>query len=148
MRTFTLEEANAQVPALTEIFKRIFELRGRLRALYQKLDDRRFAPVGDDFEPTIPGAPADVVRDRTLFKGMVELVRADVASVLELGCVIKDIDIGLVDWFAESGDDEVLLCWRFGEREVGFFHSLEAGFAGRRPVSELRPPRRPERQLH
>jgi hypothetical protein len=34
----------------------------------------------------------------------------------------------------------VCLCWRFGETEVGFFHDLDAGFAGRRPISELKPP--------
>lgn len=147
MRIFTLAEANAQVPALTELFTRVFTLRSQLRALYHKLDARRFAPVGEEFEPAIPGAPADVVHDRTLFKGMAEVLRADVNSILELGCVIKDIDIGLVDWYAHSGRDEVLLCWRFGEKEVGFFHGVDAGFAGRRPVSELRPAE-VERILH
>jgi hypothetical protein len=147
MRIFTVAEANAQVPTLAELFTRVFTLRSQLRALYQKLEARRFAPIGEEFEPAIPGAPADVVRDRTLFKGMAEVLRADVNSVLALGCVIKDIDVGLVDWYARSGREEVLLCWRFGEKEVGFFHGLEAGFAGRRPVSELRPAE-VERILH
>lgn len=147
MRIFTLAEANAQVPALMELFTRVFTLRSQLRALYQKLDARRFAPVGEEFEPAIPGAPADVVRDRTLFKGMAEVLRADVNAILALGCVIKDIDVGLVDWYARSGREEVLLCWRFGEKEVAFFHGLETGFAGRRPVSELRPAE-VERILH
>jgi hypothetical protein len=139
MRTYTLAEANAQVPALKELFTRVFTLRSQLRALYQKLEAQRFAPIGEEFEPAIPGAPVEVVRDRTLFKGMAEVLRADINSVLALGCVIKDIDVGLVDWLARSGREEVLLCWRFGEREVGFFHGLETGFAGRRPVSELLP---------
>jgi len=147
MRFYTLAEANAQVPTLAALFTRVFKMRGQLRALYQKLEARRFAPLGEDFEPAIPGAPVDVVRDRTLFKGMAEVLRADVNSVLELGCVIKDLDTGLVDWNARSGRDDVLLCWRFGEREVGFFHDREAGFAGRRPVSELLPPE-VERHLH
>jgi hypothetical protein len=50
------------------------------------------------------------------------------------------VETGLVDWFARSADREVFLCWRFGEKEVAFFHDLEAGFAGRRPVSELTEP--------
>jgi hypothetical protein len=141
MRNYTLDEVNACVPALTAIFSRVFMVRGQVRALYRKLEERDFAPEGDDFEPEVPGAPADVVRDRTLFKGMIEVLRSDVASVLELGCMIKDLDAGLVDWYTESGSEPVLLCWKFGEREVGYFHGLEAGFAGRRPVSELRPPR-------
>jgi hypothetical protein len=141
MRNFTLDEVNACVPSLMAIFTRVFKMRGQLRALYRKLEDSGFAPDGDDFEPAVPGAPEEVVRDRTLFKGMVELLRSEVASILDLGCMIKDLDVGLVDWYAESDDEPVLLCWKFGEREVGFFHGLEAGFAGRRPVSELRPAR-------
>src|SRR5215471_1061278 len=142
MRTFTLEEANAQVPALTALFTRIFELRAQLKQSYSKLEAARFAPIGDDFEPAIPGAPVDVVRSRTLFKAMTELLRADVQSVLDMGCVVKDLDIGLVDWYAKDGPDDVFLCWRFGEREIGFFHGIDAGFTGRRPVAELRPPLR------
>lgn len=139
MRTFTLDEVNQQVPALTALFTRIFKLRSQLRGFYSRLEAARFAPIGENFEPAIPGAPVDVVRGRTLFKGLAELVRADIDEILAMGCLIKDIDTGLVDWFAKDGDDDVYLCWRFAEREVGFFHSIEAGFPGRRPVSELRP---------
>ncbi len=142
MRTFTLAEANAQVPELTALFTRIFKLRAQLKASYSKLEAARFAPVGEDFEPAIPGAPVDVVRGRTIFKGMTELLRADLDTVLSMGCLVKDLDTGLVDWYAKDGDDDVFLCWRFGEPEVAFFHGIDAGFAGRRPVSELRPPRR------
>lgn len=142
MRNYTLDEVNACVPELIEIFSRVFKMRGQLRALYRKLQEGGFAPDGDDFEPDVPGAPADIVHDRTLFKGMVEVLRSDVAAILELGCMIKDLDVGLVDWYTESGTEPVLLCWKFGEREVAYFHGLEDGFAGRRPVSELRPPRK------
>jgi hypothetical protein len=139
-RYYTVEEANQLVPTLAALFMRVFKVRAQLKTLYKRLEERRFAPIGEDFEPAVPGAPADVVRDRSLFKGLAEVLRADVNSVLELGCIVKDLDTGLVDWYAMSGPDEVFLCWRFGEREVGFFHDLEAGFAGRRPVGELLPP--------
>ena len=55
--------------------------------------------------------------------------------------MITDLDVGLVDWFGKDGEEDILLCWRFGEPEVAWFHDLEAGFAGRRPISELKPPR-------
>jgi hypothetical protein len=137
MRTHTLTEVNAHVPALQALFTRVFKLRVQLRGVYLRLDARRFAPIGEDFEPAIPGAPADVVRERILYKAMAELLRADVDAILEHGCIIKDLDTGLVDWYARSGAEEVYLCWRFGEPEVAWFHAVEAGFAGRRPVSEL-----------
>ena len=147
MRNYTLDEVNACLPALTEIFTRVFKIRGQLRALYRKLDEQNFAPDDDNLDASLPGAPEDVVHDRQLFKGLVEVLRSDVAAVLDHGCMIKDLDVGLVDWYTENGSEPVLLCWKFGEREVGFFHDLEGGFAGRRPVSELRPPR-VERLLH
>ena len=147
-RYFTLDEVNALVPGLTQIFTRVMQMRGQLKTLFRKLEERRFAPVGDDFEPAVPGAPPDVVRDRTMCKGLIEALKAELVAVQQAGCDIKDLDIGLVDWLGRSGDDDVLLCWRFGEREVAFFHGLEAGFAGRRPVSELRPPRKPAPTLH
>ena len=140
-RYYSLDEVNALVPALASIFTRVMQLRGQLKTLHKKLEDKRFAPVGDDFEPSVPGAPPEVVRDRMIFKGLVETLKSDLATVGELGCSIKDLDIGLVDWLARNGDRDIYLCWRFGEREVAFFHDLDAGFAGRRPVAELRPAR-------
>jgi hypothetical protein len=145
-RYFTVEEANALVPQLTALFTRVFGIRVQLKQLYQRLEARRFAPVGDDFEPAVPGAPADVVRDRHLFKALAELLRADVNGILEHGCMIKDLDIGLVDWYGKNGAEDVFLCWRLGEPEVGYFHTLEGGFAARRPVAELRPAEQP--RLH
>jgi hypothetical protein len=141
-RYYTASEVNGFVPELTRIFTRVLQLRGQLRPLYKRLEEKRFAPVGDDFEPAIPGAPADVVRDRTLFKALIETLKGELAAVQAMGCQIKDLEIGLVDWLARSGARDVYLCWRFGETEVGWFHDLEAGFAGRRPIAELEPPLR------
>ena len=49
---------------------------------------------------------------------------------------------------ARSVDGDVLLCWRFGEKEVGYFHDIETGFSGRRPISELKPPAEKPRIIH
>jgi hypothetical protein len=141
-RYYTASEVNAFVPELTRIFTRVLQLRGQLRPLYKRLEDKRFAPVGDDFEPAIPGAPADVVRDRMMFKALIETLKGELAAIHEHGCQIKDLEIGLVDWLGRSGARDVYLCWKFGEPEVAFFHDLDAGFAGRRPIRELEPPLR------
>jgi hypothetical protein len=57
-----------------------------------------------------------------------------VARIQELGVLVKDLDRGLVDFPALRGDEEVLLCWQVGESEVAYWHGLEEGFAGRRPL--------------
>ena len=61
---------------------------------------------------------------------------AIVGQINELGVQVKDIDRGLIDFPArhpENGDT-VLLCWELGEPDVGFWHSPEDGFAGRKPL--------------
>jgi hypothetical protein len=51
-----------------------------------------------------------------------------------LGCELKDIDQGLVDFRSVMGEEEVYLCWKLGEPSIGWWHSLETGFAGRQPL--------------
>ncbi len=63
-----------------------------------------------------------------------EELRAVMAELDELGVEVKDVDTGLLDFPSEIGGREVLLCWRVGEQHIGFWHSREDGFAGRRPI--------------
>ena len=136
-RYFTLDEANRLVPTLEESFARVMQIRAQLKTLYKRLDEKRFAPADEHFSVQVPGAPPDVLRDRANFKALVETLREEIERVHQTGCVIKDVETGLVDWPAQRNGREICLCWRYGEKEVGFWHDLESGFAGRRPVSEL-----------
>jgi len=54
--------------------------------------------------------------------------------VQETGVLIKDIEIGLLDFPALRKEQEVYLCWKVGEEKIGFWHEIEAGFAGRQPI--------------
>jgi hypothetical protein len=74
----------------------------------------------DELQATIDEEAAEVVRS--------------VAELQELGLLVKDLDEGLVDFPALRDGEEVLLCWRLGEEEVAFWHSLDDGFAGRKPL--------------
>lgn len=55
----------------------------------------------------------------------------------QLGVEMKDPFTGLLDFRARRGDEVVYLCWRLGEDRVDHWHTLTAGFAGRRPISEF-----------
>lgn len=57
-----------------------------------------------------------------------------VEGVHSLGCQIKDLDTGLVDFPSLYRGQEVLLCWRLGEARIGFWHGVEEGFRGRKPI--------------
>ncbi|HWM85445.1 MAG TPA: DUF2203 domain-containing protein [Kofleriaceae bacterium] len=142
---FTLAEANLSLGLLRELFERVMQLRAQLKTLYGRLENAGHPPReehlrGSSQVMSTPGSsemPADVQRDLVLFRGLVETLREQVDEIQATGCVIKDIEVGLVDWPALHHGREVLLCWKYGEREVGWWHDLESGFAGRRPVSEL-----------
>ena len=55
-------------------------------------------------------------------------------GIHELGAVVKDLDDGLVDFPARVEGEEAFLCWRLGEEEIGYWHGLDEGFAGRKPL--------------
>lgn len=50
------------------------------------------------------------------------------------GCVVKDLEIGLLDFPARINGEAVYLCWRLGEDRIRFYHAQDEGFAGRRPI--------------
>ena len=55
-------------------------------------------------------------------------------EIVDRGAQVKDIDEGLIDFPAVSGGETVLLCWKLGEDEIRYWHTLEDGFAGRREL--------------
>jgi len=56
--------------------------------------------------------------------------------VEEMGVLIKDLDIGLIDFFTQYHGQEVCLCWKLGEDRIRFWHGLEEGFRGRKPIDD------------
>ncbi len=50
------------------------------------------------------------------------------------GCIIKDVNAGLVDFLSKRDGREVYLCWKYGEPKVGHYHELHSGFLGREPI--------------
>jgi hypothetical protein len=147
-RYFTVEEANSMVTHLRDLFGLVIQLRGQLNTLYQRLDAAGHPPRDEDMdededeeededleEPSeAPQLPPDVVRDQAWFRGLVETLREKLEEVQSYGCVIKDVEAGLVDWLAQHEGRDVYLCWKFGEPAVTHYHDIDAGFAGRRPL--------------
>jgi len=71
---------------------------------------------------------------RQQLEQMVQNLNAGIAELEELGCIVKDVDMGLVDFPGLRGGQIVNLCWRLGEPEVAYWHSLDPGFASRQPL--------------
>ena len=66
-----------------------------------------------------------------------EFARLDqaVRAILATGAVLKDINIGLVDFLAWHEDREIYWCWKYGEAKISFWHVIDGGFSGRRPIT-------------
>lgn len=61
-------------------------------------------------------------------------IKEVVESIQSHGCLVKDIQAGLVDFPALYKGEEVYLCWKLGERGIGHWHRVEEGFPGRKPI--------------
>ena len=129
-RHFTPEEANAllgQVRPVAESLvahRRAFTVAAARRARLTQ----RISGNGGDFDPQEPSElDGQLQREAEAVAGAVEELQA-------LGVLVKDLDRGLVDFPALRDGEEVLLCWQVGEGEVAYWHGLEEGFAGRKPL--------------
>jgi hypothetical protein len=128
-RYFTPEEANEALAAVRPFAERMVTHR---RAL-AKAEERQVRLVqsvagnGALRPGELAGAQACVDREAAALTHCVEAIQ-------ELGGVVKGLDEGLVDFPARRGDEDVFLCWHLGEREVAYWHGIDDGFAGRRPL--------------
>ncbi|OGS61849.1 MAG: hypothetical protein A3K59_07145 [Euryarchaeota archaeon RBG_19FT_COMBO_69_17] len=136
-RLFTPEEADALVQHLEASFRRMDPLLVRVREIQDLLEDEA-SYWGGDVSRAPPqdqaghaALAAELGRARTVLD-------AEVSAVRELGVEVKDVAMGLVDFYAQRDGDIVYLCWQRGEPRVGHWHPLEGGFAGRRPLEPRR----------
>lgn len=136
-RYYDVEEANAHVPELAEIFGRVMQFRVQLKRLYQRLEAAGHAPSTDNVDEPLPaGVSATVIRDRSVFRALVESVSDALREVEALGAEVKDVETGLCDFLASRDGRDVLLCWKYGEAAITHWHDLESGFAGRRAITD------------
>ena len=121
-RHYTLEEANA---ALGWVQDAIAALRTAREGLSDEEAREALAEAGPQNGGGDPG--------RVVSEAFLQL-RDALARLQEAEVVLRDLDRGLVDFPAIRDDREVYLCWVEGEDEIGYWHDLEAGFAGREPL--------------
>jgi hypothetical protein len=66
-----------------------------------------------------------------------ERLRAAIEEIQEIGCLVKDLDTGLLDFPTLFRGEEVYLCWRLGETDIEFWHEVHEGFGGRKAIDEF-----------
>jgi hypothetical protein len=79
-------------------------------------------------------AAASIEKDLDAAKERLSVLLDELADV---GCELKDFQTGLIDFIGRHQNRDVYLCWKLGEAQIGYWHELDAGFAGRQPIATL-----------
>jgi hypothetical protein len=129
-RSFTPDEANNALEEVRPVAERLVAVRARMRELEQTQGELVIAIGGNGGGY----AASDLNTAQSELVGLADAAIACVQRLEELGVELKDLDLGLLDFPSERHGREVLLCWHVGEESVGFWHGLEDGYAGRKPI--------------
>ncbi len=132
-RTFTLDEAQSLLPVLESLLrtaihgKKVME---EVEAEMQALNHRIFLNGGTHVDVVA------VARRKAERAKAEQRAKDALAEIDSIGVQVKDLDIGLLDFPCEVEGQVVLLCWKTGEKSITHYHSIEEGFAGRKPIDE------------
>ena len=130
-RLFTLSEAERTRQELEPVLVEAMGSRKKLAGLESELAavSARIMMMGG---VTVPYDKLAAVRlEHTQ---LTEVLKSALNRILETGCLIKDLDVGLLDFPAVIDNQDVYLCWKFGEDRIRFYHRQDEGFAGRKPL--------------
>ncbi len=145
-RFYDIDDANAAIPELDTVVSTLAAQRAELIRIRDDVLARgRRADGGEggpDEEAVGSTGPETAVADerrltRLRMQGLVDQMAAGVARLETMGVTLRDIGDGLIDLPALVSGRQVWLCWKLGETSIGYWHSIDSGFAGRRPLSEL-----------
>jgi hypothetical protein len=128
-RIFTLDEANALLPRLRDLLPEMQDAKGEVERLRAEIAELTRPASGNGH---LLGRAIE--RKRRDAQKAVDRLNELSAEVDGLGCEIKGVDEGLVDFRAERDGRVVYLCWRLGEEDITHWHELDTGFAGRQPL--------------
>ena len=130
-RLFTLTEAERTRQELEPFLVEAIDCRKKLANLDESLSAvaSRIMLMGGILVPY-----EKLAAQRVQHTQLSETFKSALTRILETGCVIKDLDIGLLDFPAIINNQSVYLCWKLGEDRIRFYHRQDEGFSGRKPI--------------
>jgi hypothetical protein len=153
---YTIDRANARIPEVREILGLLRDQRVELVRLRDRLvelgegeapAESRQPDTGGPREPApieerLPARPAVAPEEearliRLRIQGVVDQMQASVARLDGWSITLRDIQTGLIDFPALVNGRQIWLCWRLGEADIDWWHSVDEGFAGRRRIANL-----------
>lgn len=132
-KRFTLAEAQSLIPEVDRLLRQALESKAAYEDAERAIHDfnQRVMMLGGVMVDRRRALENKSRRDTAAVQ-----FRAAVEAVQETGCLIKDIDIGLVDFPTSLRGVEVYLCWKLGESGISFWHGVDEGFRGRKPIDK------------
>lgn len=132
-KRFTLAEAESLIPNVDRLLRQAVELKSGYANAARKMDSfqERIALMGGVI---VDRGKVQEARDRR--DDAAASLRSLIEQVQGLGCLIKDLDIGLVDFPTTFRGREVYLCWKLGEPSIAYWHGVDEGFAGRKAIDQ------------
>jgi hypothetical protein len=132
-KTFTLEEAQGLLPVLESLLKAAMEGKKTAELIDEEFQDiaHRVFLQGGTLLKIVPLAKRKADREKA-----VQAVKDAVTEITAIGVQVKDLDMGLLDFPCEVDGQIILLCWKMGEKAITFWHGLEEGYAGRKPIDD------------
>jgi len=132
-KRFTLAEAESLIPDVDRLLRQAVDLKAGYAMAEKRVDSfqERIVLMGGMTIDRTKVTEAKQRRDEAAAG-----LRSVIEQVQELGCVVKDLDIGLVDFPTTFQGREVYLCWKLGETGIAWWHDVDAGFAGRKAIDQ------------
>jgi len=130
---FSVEEANQLASELRPALERLVQVKRDFDRVQHQADVLSLAASGASAANPDAQALEKLQRRRA---ALGEELAKGIQAIQRRGCVLKDLDRGLIDFYTLAGDRLIFLCWQLGESEVAHWHPLEGGFAGRQPLDK------------
>ena len=125
-KLFSEEEANELIPRLEILMRQLQMQATSLRARVEELSVTDPSILHSEFNEVVVQYP----ELRSFTTNMAEAA----GQIESFGCILKDVDQGLIDFPYDAGDEVVFLCWQFGESRIIAWHSVDGGFSERQPL--------------
>jgi hypothetical protein len=132
-KRFTLVEAQSLIPEVESLLRQALDAKGGYQDAEQVI--HRFS----EHVMMMGGVMVDrerALESRARRDEAASRLRDRIEAVLETGCLVKDLEIGLVDFPTLLRGVEVYLCWKLGESGITFWHGVDEGFRGRKPIDQ------------
>lgn len=144
---FKREEAQQLLPVIGPQLERACEQKRRLADLESELSraSAQIMILGGSIPPR-----AELGRKKAERDALAAQLTESLAEIARTGCLVKDLDVGLVDFPAHVQGEEAYLCWKLGEARIEYWHRIQEGFAGRKLLDEASPqgPRHGSSRVH